>query len=53
MKEHGSYISLVDDTVNYVHDILCQFFIIFLKNKREMEALKSEKIEDEKDNDHN
>ena len=53
MKEHGSYISLVDDTVNYVHDILCQFFIIFLKNKWEMDAIKSEKIDDKKDNNRN
>jgi hypothetical protein len=33
MTEHGSYISLVDDTVNYVHDILGQFFVIFLKHE--------------------
>ena len=46
MTGHGSYISLVDDTVNYVHDILGQFFVIFLKKRKDM-AIK--KLEDKQD----
>lgn len=34
MMEHGSYISLVNKTVNNVHDIFSQLFIVFLRRQK-------------------